>query len=118
MYSRETLVLLKYLPENGQSRTAFAGELGISRRLVYHRIATGQLERDLSGEAPVSGPPPRPIWRRSTRLSGSGWRHFTRVGRQIVGRVSGRRVHRRLFAADEVCAGGASAPCSRARGAL
>lgn len=52
MYRRETLVLLKHLLEAGQSKTAIARELGISRRLVYHWIATGQLERDLSGEAP------------------------------------------------------------------
>jgi hypothetical protein len=51
MYRRETLVLLKHFLEAGQSKTAMARELGISRRLVYHWIATGQLERDRSGEA-------------------------------------------------------------------
>jgi transposase len=52
MYRRETLVLLKHLVEAGHLKTAIARELGISRRLFYHWIATGQLERDLSGEVP------------------------------------------------------------------
>jgi transposase-like protein len=49
---REVLVLLKQLLETGQSKTTMARKLGISRRLVYHWIATDQLERDPSGEAP------------------------------------------------------------------
>lgn len=54
MYSRDTLVLLKHLLESGQPKAAIARELGISRRLVYHLIETGQLERDLSAESPRS----------------------------------------------------------------
>ena len=60
MYSRDTLVLLKHLLESGQPKAAIARELGISRRLVYHLIETGQLERDLAAETPrarVQGPP-------------------------------------------------------------
>jgi transposase len=46
-------VLLKHLLESGLSKTAIADQLGISRRLVYHLIATGQLDRDLGdGAAP------------------------------------------------------------------
>lgn len=52
MYSRDTLVLLKHYLESGLSKSAIAEQLGISRRLVYHLIATGQLERDLEAEAP------------------------------------------------------------------
>lgn len=52
MYSRDTLVLLKHHLESGWSKSAIAEQLGISRRLVYHLIETGQLERDLDAEAP------------------------------------------------------------------
>lgn len=48
MYGWDTLVLLKHLLEQGLKKTAIAERLGISRRLVYHLIETGQLERDLS----------------------------------------------------------------------
>jgi transposase len=51
MYTRDTLVLLKHLLESGLSKTAIADQLGISRRLVYHLIATGQLDRDLGDGA-------------------------------------------------------------------
>ena len=54
MYGWDTLVLLKHLLEQGLKKTTIAERLGISRRLVYHLIATGQLERDLSVT-----PPPR-----------------------------------------------------------
>ena len=50
MYTRDSLVLLKHLLESGLSKTAIADQLGISRRLVYQLIATGQLERDLSDD--------------------------------------------------------------------
>lgn len=53
MYSRETLVLLKHLLESGQSKTAIARDLGISRRLIYHRIESGQLDREVTVEAPL-----------------------------------------------------------------
>ena len=53
MYTRDTLVLLKHLLASGLSKTAIADQLGISRRLVHHLIATGQLDRDLGdGAAP------------------------------------------------------------------
>lgn len=48
MYGWDTLVLLKHLLEQKVSKTAIAARLGISRRLLYHLIATGQLDRDLS----------------------------------------------------------------------
>lgn len=63
MYSRDTLVLLKHLLESGQPKAAIARELGISRRLVYHLIKTGQLERDLSasGAPRERAPTPRKL---------------------------------------------------------
>jgi transposase-like protein len=64
MYSRDTLVLLKHLLESGQPKAAIARELGISRRLVYHLIATGQVERDVARAGPPSTStcPTRPAW--------------------------------------------------------
>ena len=46
MYGWDTLVLLKHLLEQGLSKTAIAERLGVSRRVVYHWIQTGQLDRD------------------------------------------------------------------------
>ena len=51
MYTRDTLVLLKHFLDSGLSKTAIADQLGISRRLVHHLIATGQLDRDLGEDA-------------------------------------------------------------------
>jgi transposase len=52
MHGREQRVLLRHYLERGLSKAEVARELGISRRTVYHWIATGQLERELD-EAPV-----------------------------------------------------------------
>ncbi|MGI8547451.1 MAG: DDE-type integrase/transposase/recombinase, partial [Gemmatimonadaceae bacterium] len=53
-------MLLKHLLEQKLPKTVIARRLGISRRLVYHLIKTGQLDRsfdrDLSAPLP---PPPR-----------------------------------------------------------
>jgi transposase len=61
VYHRDTLVLLQHYLDRGLSKTAIAKQLGISRRLIYHLIQTGQLDRDLSAEATprarVVGPP-------------------------------------------------------------
>ncbi len=51
MYTRDTLVLLRHYLESGLSKTAIADQLGISRRLIYHLIATGQLDRELGEDA-------------------------------------------------------------------
>ena len=51
VYTRDTLVLLKHVLASGLSKTAIADQLGISRRLVHHLIATGQLDRDLGDGA-------------------------------------------------------------------
>lgn len=63
LYGRDTLVLLKHYLDSGISKSAIARQLGISRRLIYHWIETGQLERELSGE-----PPPRRRIPRATKL--------------------------------------------------
>ena len=52
MYGWDTLVLLKHYLESGLAKAAIARQLGISRRVLYHWIDTGQLERDLSAGAP------------------------------------------------------------------
>lgn len=57
MYGWDTLVLLKHLLEQGLPKSAIAERLGVSRRVVYHWISTGQLERDLS--VPHGPPVPR-----------------------------------------------------------
>ena len=62
MYGWEKLVLLKHLLEQGLTKTAIAAQLGVSRRIVYHWIETGQLERDLTQ------PVPRGRVQRATKL--------------------------------------------------
>ena len=53
MYGWDTLVLLKHYVESGLSKTAIARQLGVSRRVIYHWITTGQLDREVSGTAPA-----------------------------------------------------------------
>lgn len=50
MYGWDTLVLLKHYLDSGLSKSAIARQLGVSRRVVYYWLATGQLERDLTVE--------------------------------------------------------------------
>jgi transposase len=52
VYGWERLVLLKHLLAQGLTKAAIARQLDVSRRVVYHWIATGQLERDLGGTVP------------------------------------------------------------------
>ena len=52
MYGWERLVLLRHLLDQGLSKRAIARQLGVSRRIVYHWVTTGQLDRDLSAAAP------------------------------------------------------------------
>jgi transposase len=51
MHGREQRVLLRHYLERGLSKAEVARELGISRRTVYHWIATGQLDRGLDNAA-------------------------------------------------------------------
>ncbi len=51
MYGWDTLVLLKHYLESGLSKTAIARQLGVSRRVTYHWITTGQLNREVSETA-------------------------------------------------------------------
>ncbi len=62
MYGWDTLVLLQHLLDDGLSKTAIAQRLGVSRRVVHHWIATGQLARDLAAS------PPRRTAPRATHL--------------------------------------------------
>ena len=45
-------MLLRHYLAQGLSKAALARQLGISRRTLYHWLATGQLDRDLD-EQPV-----------------------------------------------------------------
>lgn len=62
MFGWDTLVLLKHLLDEGLTKTDIAKRLGVSRRVVHHWIATGQLERDLESA------PPRTMRPRPTKL--------------------------------------------------
>ncbi|MHB0948184.1 MAG: IS21 family transposase [Gemmatimonadaceae bacterium] len=62
MYGWDTLVVLKHLLDAGLKKTDIARRLGVSREIVHHWIATGQLERELDQ------PPPRGMARRPTKL--------------------------------------------------
>jgi len=53
-------VLLRHLLDQGLKKTTIARQLGISRRLVYHLIDTGQLDRDLTEPLPARTRAPRP----------------------------------------------------------
>ena len=64
MYRWDTLVLLQHYLDSGLSKSAIARQLGVSRRIVHHWIATGQLARDLSVERP-----PRQRTARPTKLA-------------------------------------------------
>jgi transposase len=57
VYGRDTLVLLQHYLDLGLSKTAIAQQLGISRRVVHHWIATGQLDRDLDAATPRRAKP-------------------------------------------------------------
>lgn len=52
VYGWERLVLLRHLLEQGLSKTAIAAQLGVSRRVIYHWLRTGQIDRDLDGPVP------------------------------------------------------------------
>lgn len=60
MYGWDTLVLLQHLLDQGLSKTAIAQRLGVSRRVIYHWLATGQLTRDVSAPATPRRSTPRP----------------------------------------------------------
>jgi transposase len=49
MYGWEQRVLIKHYLEQGLSKAAIADRVGVSRRTVYHWIASGQLDRPLRG---------------------------------------------------------------------
>jgi transposase len=51
MYGRERRVLLRHYLEQGLAKAEIARTLNVSRRTVYHWLATGHLERELDNEA-------------------------------------------------------------------
>lgn len=64
MYGWERLVVLRHLLDQGLSKSAIARQLGVSRRIVYYWLATGQLDLDV--DAPAS----RRRLARPTKLDG------------------------------------------------
>ena len=60
MFGWERLVLLRHLLDEGLTKTAIAEHLGVSRRVIYDWIASGQLDQDVSGAMPARTrrPPP------------------------------------------------------------
>jgi transposase len=63
VYGWDTLVLLKHLLDEGLSKTAIAHRLGVSRRVIYHWLATGQVDRE------CEAPPRRTPITRVTKLA-------------------------------------------------
>ncbi len=59
MYGWDTLVLLKHLLDEKLSKTAIAQRLGVSRRVVYYWLQTGQVDRDLCAPPALRKPSPR-----------------------------------------------------------
>ena len=57
MYNWDTLVLRKFLLEQGLSKAAIARETGLSRGLIYHLLRTGQVDRDLTVDRPRTTSP-------------------------------------------------------------
>jgi len=63
-------VLLQHLLEEGLSKTAIAARVGVSRRLIYHWLATGQLaRRDGTSRAAAARAAPDPARFPVTTLS-------------------------------------------------
>jgi transposase len=60
VYGWDTLVLLNHYLDRGLSKAAIARQLGVSRRVIYHWLATGQHDRDLSQPLPPRQARPRP----------------------------------------------------------
>ena len=60
MYLRERRVLLRHSLEPGVAKAELARRLCVSRRTIYHWIATGQVDRDLD-EKPVRYRPRPPV---------------------------------------------------------
>ena len=60
MFGWERLVLLRHLLDEGLTKTAIAERLGVSRRVIYDWIASGQLDREVAGAMPARTrrPPP------------------------------------------------------------
>ena len=91
MYGWERLVVLKHLLEQGLSKSAIARQLGVSRRLIYHWIETGQLDHD------VSAPASRRRLQRPTILDGFTAIITTRLARYPE--LSAMRLYEELRAA-------------------
>jgi transposase len=63
MYGREQRVLLRHYLEQGLKKADIARKLGVSRRVVYYWVDSGQLDRELD-EDPVHYKPRPPVGRK------------------------------------------------------
>ncbi len=52
MYGWERLVLLRHLLDEGLTKAAIADRLGVSRRVIYYWLESGQLDRDVTTPLP------------------------------------------------------------------
>lgn len=61
VYGWERLVLLRHLLDEGLTKAAIAERLGVSRRVIYYWLESGQLDRDVTTPLPPrarrTGPP-------------------------------------------------------------
>jgi len=89
VYGWDSLVLLQHLLDDGLSKTAIAQRLGVSRRVIYHWLKTGQLARD------VDTPVPRQSAPHARGASQSLARPARRSGRALAGEGARVRAHER-----------------------
>jgi transposase len=93
MYGRERRVLLRHYLEQGLTKAEIARTLNVSRRTVYHWLATGQLERELDNEA-VRYRPRAPVARKI-----DSYREIILARLTAYPRLSATRLHEEIRAA-------------------
>lgn len=93
MYGRERRVLLRHYLEQGLTKSEIARTLKVSRRTVYHWLATGQLERELDNEA-VRYRPRAPVARKI-----DSYREIILARLAAYPRLSATRLHDEIRAA-------------------
>ena len=93
MYGRERRVLLRHYLEQGLTKSEIARTLNVSRRTVYHWLATGQLERELDNEA-VRYRPRAPVARKI-----DSYREIILARLAAYPRLSATRLHDEIRAA-------------------
>jgi 5-methylcytosine-specific restriction endonuclease McrA len=86
VYGWDSLVLLQHLLDDGLSKTAIAQRLGVSCRVIYHWLATGQLTRAVDAPVPRRADPveehpnSRTCEQANSRTLGPPWGTFSASG--------------------------------------